>query len=376
MNEIERQVNFTKEHIEKIENFIKTEWFKELNESVLMCNLNDSENEIIQQIKRYIIFFMGRNSYNNDFNTLSNKFINFLEKYSRKEPPKFEKDENGFVNLLGSALPCGNGYNIDNKFKMGKRPIFNGMYIIGTLVATNGDFYLEKTDMNKRELYVSPNSKQETRYNPILAERVFGFFNVPVASYMLANNYPYTSILSKNFLQKNQEMIGFDELYSFNQNDEPDTYSKRIEMLENNIKMRYSTLLNTEDLNTLVKKLKLQYCKQEFVKRVIGPMDANLTNTSIILTTSGEDEVPEINIAPAYDLDLSFNAADEAYKMQNMYILKCNNDKSDINSLMSEFSKIDGFTEFVKECTDKIKQDNICKNILQEAYEQTRYKLL
>lgn len=146
-------------------------------------------------------------------------------------------------------------------------------------------------------------------------------------------------------------------------------------MLERNIEMRYRNLLGNEKTKELLDKLRLQYCKQEFMKLVMGPMDSNLGNTALILTNNGNPETPDIDISPAYDLDLSFNVAKELSASQKMDLLKTGDGQmANINSFIQEFKDLLGFKEFLTEFYEKIESRHAANEIVADAYQRTNFK--
>ena len=106
--------------------------------------------------------------------------------------------------------------------------------------------------------------------------------------------------------------------------------------------------MNDTDYQQLINKISLQFCIQSFIKLLIGPMDDNLGNTAIVLTHNGS--IPSIDIAPAYDLDISFNVENELKNNKKIDEIKDKNDNpSTIKSFINEFKDIPGFKEFLEQ---------------------------
>lgn len=176
----------------------------------------------------------------------------------------------------------------------------------------------------------------------------------------------------KDSCGENQELIHFCDFY--NPKDSEETYSGRIKMMERNILMRYKNFLGKKELNELLDKLRLQYLKQEFIKLVIGPMDCNLGNTALLLTNNPNQNMPQIDLSPAYDLDISFNVSLELVEKGQMEVLRTLDGKTaSINSFIQEFKDISGFRDFLQEFYEKIQNKSVAKTIVDNAYEKTNF---
>ena len=146
------------------------------------------------------------------------------------------------------------------------------------------------------------------------------------------------------------------------------------DLIELDLRVKYRNRMPDEDYKNLINKLKLQYAKQAFMKRIIGLGDETLDNIAIITTSSGEtDEMPQIDISPAYDLDICFNFQDI---VDFGIIGTSRNNKPKIIDVMREFKDIDGFREFVESIVSKVgkRRDRklAIKRIIKGAYEESK----
>ena len=374
---------FEKEDEELLRTYIKEPWFIELNDLVSICDLSGNEESILQNIKDYIWNVLAKNR-DDEFANATKNFLKFLESYTNKKEPCFKgKSDGSTFDTTQDLLEVSSGYHISidvMKQNLKKRAYAtNGLYSFASFIGTDHTEYLAKRSMESKGLPVYDDSRKQVDFNPIMAQCTFEYFDEPVAGYFLVHekSHPFRVILSKNFLETNQELVHFKDLYSSNSyvvDDKMDTYVGRIQMMESNIKMRYKNLLSPEKMQELLDKLKLQYCKQEFMKLVIGPMDCNLGNTALILTNNDDKEVPEINLSPAYDLDLSFNLAQIMSSKGSMSVMETSDGKvANINSFIKEFKDVSGFEEFLSEFYRKIENINASREIVDDAIDRTNF---
>lgn len=369
---------FNIEQEELLKRYIKEPWFKELNDYANICDLDCDENTILQHIKNYVWIFLAR-SNEEEIENSAKKFLQFLQDYKDTKEPCFKgKSEGDTFNTTEDLLWLSNGYHIYGnltRFQANKKALTaNGMYSFGSYIGTDHSIYLAKRSMKQKALPVSTDDRKEVDYNSIIAQCAFEYFQEPVAEYYLLRdtNNPFRAILSKNFLKDNQELIHFSDLYS-----DPystDIYSERIAMMKSNIEMRYKNLLGEEKTQELLDKLRLQYCRQEFMKLAIGPMDCNLGNTALVLTSKVEQCAPEIDISPAYDLDLSFNIAQSLSSKGNMSLMKTNDGRTaNIKSFINEFKDVSGFKEFIADFYKRIEDRHAANEIVANAFEKTNF---
>ena len=229
--------------------------------------------------------------------------------------------------------------------------------------------------MKSKNLNVSNSTKEEVDYNPLVAESFFRYFNNSVASYYVLkdNLSPFNTILTPSFLNDKQELIHLSDFY-VEEDGFVDTHTNRLNIIKNNLALRYKNKMHNEVFQQLIEKIELQYAVQTLLKQLIGPMDTNFGNTGIILTHEDNSSFPFIDIAPAYDLDISFNVAKELKESNNIsQVEDLNGEPVTISSLMSEFKNILGFKEFVEGAIQKISSNDVALEILDDVHERTNF---
>ena len=372
---------FEKEEEVVLRQYIKEPCFKELNDLVSICDLSSGEESVLQNIKDYIWNYLAYN-HEEEFASATKKFLQFMESYISREEPCFKsKSQGDTFDMTQDLLEISNGYHISLAFmkqNLSKRAYTtNGMYSFGSFVGTDHNEYLAKRSMNLKVLPIDPDNRKEVDYNSIIAQCFFEYFREPVAEYYLLSdrNNPFRVILSKNFMKENQELVHFSDLYSFSDStDLMDKYSARIALIESNIEMRYKNIIGIEKTQKIIDKLKLQYCKQEFMKLVIGPMDCNLGNTALLFTHKEGQSLPDIDISPAYDLDLSFNTAKNLSLKGYMSLMETSDGKpATISSFIKEFKYLQGFREFLEGFYKKIENRATVNEIVGMAYGKTNF---
>ena len=361
------------EQLNSIKTIIHTDDFKKINSIVNICDLEQSEDKIIQNVKDYIWLFIS-NSHSSLFNVDVNNFIDFFKNYSNNKKPVFTyPSENGEIkDLRYDFLVICNGYHIKHDYSYMHGGSVNGLYMAESYLGTDHKIYLSKRSMRVRALPVSDEAKMEVDYNSLLAESVFRYFSQPVASYYLGKRIvtPYNIILTPNFLDSNQELIHLSDLP--NNNDKyPFTHTGRLNMIIDCLTDRYKKNMTDTEFNKLIEKIQLQFCIQSFLKLLIGPVDINSGNTALVLTHNGTS-VPSIDISPAYDLDISFNVSYELDDGDNLSQLRDANGKfSTIMSLVKEFKDIPGFKDFLTKFVKTKLKHNIAKEVLDDVYKRT-----
>ena len=361
----------------KLRRYVQEEWFEELNSITNLCDNEANENTKIQNIKDYVFIYMttGREE---EFSERIKELIQYMEAYKAEKNPEFlGKSEGKTFDINKDLLYISNGYHINGKAKFMNNARYvatNGMYSSGSYMGTDHKIYLAKRSMNSRKLPVSPENKKEVDYNSIMAQTLFEYFDEPVSEYYLMHkeNSPCNIILTKNFLKNGQELIHLSDMYC--KDEDVDTYSGRRKVIKRNLEMRYKNIIDNEKMQKLLEKVELQYCRQEFFKLLIGPMDSNPSNTALVLTSKKNEDIPDIDISPAFDLDLSFNVAEELSKIDEMNIVK--NDRGETESLegfIEEFKNIKGFEEFLESFYEKAKIEDISNIIVDMAYNKTNY---
>lgn len=374
-----QEENFNEEQKEKLKRYYKEDWFKELNELVNICDLDQNEEVILEHIKNYIKYFVKQREMT--FSERVDMFIKALEAYSNKENIPFEKDEEGrIINLSKSGFTEENGFYMkDKKVELTAHKQL-GLYYRNIYVSTDRKIYLVKIAMDNKGQISGYEKGIETEYNPVLAQNIFEYFEEPVAKYLVAKieGFPNRIILTENFLQKNQELIHLCDFYELEKDEqdsseEKDTHSSRLKLIENNLRIRYERQMGKDKFEELLGKIKLQYVRQEFMKKMLGPMDNNFGNSGLILTTTGNDmDIPEIDLSPAYDLDLSFNIAEEV-EVSRTYT---DNGKDDMESYIDEFKNVEGFRKFLDGIVEKMQDEDLPEKLVNDTYEKTGLEFL
>ena len=365
---------FSKEQIDRIKKIIQTDDFQIINSITHICDLNQAEDSIIKNIKDYIwIYLTNRNS--SDFSVKVDEFISFIENYHTIKKPNFTNpSSDGNIHFLkDDYLMICNGHHIYNDFRFLKNMTTNGLYMGESYLGTDHKIYLSKRSMRSKSLGVSSETAKEVDYNSLLAESIFNYFSQPVAHYyLLKTNYNiFNSIFTTNFLNDNQELVHLADLFTEENDDYLDTHTNRFNIIREGLRRRYKKNMSDNDFQRLIDKLQLQFCIQSFMKLLIGPMDDNLGNTAIILTHNGTN-VPSIDLAPAYDLDISFNVANELASRNSMHqIMDFNGNPSTIMSLIKEFKDVPGFKEFLNNFVMTIMANNIPKEVINDVYKRT-----
>jgi len=364
----------SEKQLERIKKFIKTDNFYEINNIIIICDLNQNEDEIIKNIKDYIWTFLA-NSDKNIFSQKVDYFISFIENYSNIKRPSFTlPSKDGMIkNITDDYLVVCNGYHIHHDFRYLKDRRVNGLYMQESYLCSDHKVYLSKKSMRSRALQVSRETMMEVDYNSLLVESVFNYFSQPVANYYLVrtNLSPYNSIFTPSFLDNNQELIHLSDFVDEDKEDSLDTHSNRLNIIINSLTKRFKGVMNDNDFQNMINKVQLQYCIQSFMKLLVGPMDANYGNTGIILTHNNSS-VPYVDISPAYDLDVSFNVATRLKNSGNLSEIRdINGNSSTITSLIKEFKDIPGFKEFLNNFVGRLLDHNAPKNILNNVYERT-----
>jgi len=368
---------FSKEQLEKIKRIIQIDSFREINDIVNICDLDQDEENIIKNVKDYIWSYLAQ-VRDGQFFTSVNTFISFIENYYNFKEPNFTLPSNDgdLFDPKYDLLWICNGYHIygDYRYSKNSNTHGHGFYMLGSYLGCNHKIYLARNSMRSRQWPVSLEIAKEVDYNPLLAESFFNYFSQPVASYYLLRNKskPFNEILTPFFLKDNQELIHLQDLYIEDGNNFMDTHTNRLNLLKDNLALRYKEKMDADSFQILIEKIQLQYCIQSFMKLLIGPMDINFGNTAIVLTHENNSNIPSIDISPAYDLDISFRIADELMINNKLeQVCDANGNSSTIMSLVAEFKDIPGFKEFLEDVVKKISSHDIPKEVLDDVYRRT-----
>lgn len=350
---------FKEEDIEKINSHINENEFKKLCIKLNICSENDKPEEILEKVKEYI-----ENDMMGKFRgeTTTTNFLKSIEAYLKSK--NFIRDEAGYIDSK-LVLPIA---------KTAQR---EGLRTMKDVLGNDRKQYIVK----KAEGYNGPisalNNSKQAKYNPTIAYSLFKFLEIPCARNLMAyEKFPYYYIYSENFLEENEKMYGLDNNEFMNvefiiDDDNNITHKQIIEGIENTIKNKN---LSQEKKISLTKKIKLQYAIQETLKSLICSSDQNLGNTSLIVKEGDNGQIEDMNISPAYDLDLSFGLGEEMItRMSQSQILyrTTQEGKIDLESIINEFKDIDGYEQELEKIKNKL-NDNYIDKIFNMAYEESK----
>lgn len=352
-------MDFKDEDIEKINSYIKESEFKNLCIDLNICSKNDKPEEILEKIKGYIENdMMGK--YRGE--TTTSNFLESIEVYLQNKD--FKRDENGYIESK-MVLP------------ISKSTARGGLRTMQDVLGNDRKKYIVKRAEGYNGPISSLNNSKQAKYNPTIAYSFFEYLGMKSAKNLIAyDKFPNYYIFSENFLKENEKIYGLDNNEFINAKfitDENNniTHQQIIEEIENAIKNKD---LTQQKKITLIKKLKLQYAVQETLKSLICSSDQNLGNTSVIVKEGNDGQIEDINISPAYDLDLSFGLGEEMLeRMPQSQILyrTTKKGKSDLESIINEFKEIEGYSEELEKIKNKL-NDNYVDKIFDIAYKESR----
>lgn len=363
-------IEFTKEQEDRLKTYLGEDWLKELNGKV---NIYDEEASIDVQINHVLKYILNYcKSYDDDNKESIDNFFDLLEHYRTKTFREPIRDENGVIQLFKSGFNSGNAF-YTGKIKTVKAGSGKGAYVEGIYISPNRKEFIKKFSMDAKGQMQNYKHHTQSRYNGVIAHEVFEYFGEKSASYLAAiTKPPYYFLITENFLSNNQELITLEDFYLTEPEFEYRHHSDILELIKSNIFMRYRRAMEEENLNSIINKLKFQYSKQALLKRIIGLKDEKLGNIGIILTTNtNESQIPEVDISPAFDLDLSFNFAEECEMAQK----HTDSGEVDIRSFIKEFANTNGFREFVESIVRKVRNEDLAaETIINNAYNASKAK--
>ena len=357
-------MEFTEETSQKLIEYLKQEDIRNVCINLGIFSASDTLEEMLERTKIYITETM-RGKFIGDKAT--NKFLNVIKYYlTNNDFERFYGDEyipEGFINY-NLVLPV-------------VSEVRNGFRVSNDILGFDGKKYIVKDAEGLRMGAAGRKYVKDAKYNPTVAYAFFKFFGVPCARNLPAcEKIPQYCIFSENFLKENQKAYelddgkfidtGFiiDEEYNI-------THKQIMDAIEKTIQKKN---LSPDEVSSLNKKVKLQYAVQETLKCLICSMDQNLRNTSLIVTEGENGRIEDINVSPAYDLDLSFNLGEEMLNglPKNEILYRTTQDgKIDLVSIINEFKSVDGYKEALQEMKNKL-NDNYINEILDIAYEETK----
>lgn len=329
------EFEIVKEYIEKIKD---SEEFKKLDAFTHMTSVSKDRNpDIYENIKYYVSYFHDKKDCKEFFQPDYDFFMRFLKGYFNNEPGKLILDEKGRIDLTQTL-------HIVQPRKFGNE----GCFIDKSIMLTDGSIYFCKIPL----VFIGKSNVKNTacKYSALIASHIakkIGVEAVDITLGTAVNGQP--RIVSKNFLQPNQELITY-------------TDQDKVSIVEH-MKILEKELILRKFPKDEIEQTKFEFLKQEFVAKLIRLADQKAENSPII-TQTDEEGKKHVKMAPMCDLDFSFHIGEE-----NPYILtrKCDNGKDDIASFIEQYINYSGFCEFMD---SSIQQLNL-EEILKEIYEST-----
>lgn len=356
-------MNFTKEQEEKIKQYLEMDRINKMLVKIGIYNFDTAMSDKVEAVKTYISEdLMGK--FRGDIAT--EKFLKIIKLYlSNEDFERFDGDEyipNGFINY-NLVLPI-----------VGERR--DGFRVSSDILGFNGKKYIVKNAEGLKSGAAGRKYVRDARYNPTVAYALFKFLGVPCAKNLPAcEKIPYYYIFSENFLKDHEKMYAFDDekfmdtelIIDENNNI---THKQIMNGIEETVNKKN---LHPDKASKLCDKLKLQYAVQETLKCLICSMDQNLRNTSLIVKEGEDETIEDIDISPAYDLDLSFNLGEEMLRglPQNEVVYRTTQDgKTDLISIINEFKSVQGYKETLQEIKNRL-NGNYIDQIFDIAYEES-----
>ena len=343
-------VTFTREQEEKILEYMNSNRGRQILERLGVYKESNNLDMNIEFIKTYILEGL-RGKFSGE--KAINKFFTSMDFYVQNNDFKrFSGDEyipDDFIDYKVS-LPIRN-------------EAAGGLRTEGWILGPDGNEYIVKEAEGLRGEISGTRNKRDGLYNPVVGGSVFKFLGEEAAEFIPAcDKLPYYYMYSKNFLKPNQKMYGLDDenfmgcAFELDENGNI-SHTKIMQKIEETIKKKYGQELSEGQLKKICDKLKLQYATQETLKKLIKSMDENLGNTSIVVTVNKEGKMEDVDISPAYDIDLSFLLGEELLETDysNRILHRVTNDgKIDLKSMVQEFSEsVPGYKEKTDEFVAK-----------------------
>lgn len=277
-------------------------------------------------------------------------FCKFFEAYKKKENIIYHNEE-GYIDL--------------SKTLHMRQPVLyatgKGEFTDSYCLFTDGSIYISKLP-----LHYAPNKSgifdSSCKYSPIIATEIAKTLGIETSENVLGRKpNKHEVILSKYFLEQNEELINFyedpeepDEFVVQDKKEEKQNPYEKISNvfmeLEKNLKLRHYP-------KDQIEKVKFDFLKQEFLAKLIDLKDQKADNTGIITSIVGGKR--SVRIAPMFDYDFSFKAAEDS----SLRSRKADNGKADITSLIEQYKDYPGFLEFVKKSVNSLDMENIYESI-------------
>lgn len=311
--------------------------FKELDEFTKMTQMKEEE-DIYENIKYYLGLYYSRHDCKEFFQPDYEYFIEFLEHYLKDEPIEMFLDDNGYIDLsknLNLVRP--------SRFVGG-----SGCFIDNHKIFTDGSKYICKLPLNYKGK--SGISNKYCIYAPLIASYIAKQLNIESSEISLARTHSGCRILSKNFLNSNEEIV------TYTKDTEEALISEQLKQMEEALRLRKFPTNEIE-------KVKFDFLKQEFMAKLIGLKDQKVENSPLVVSVD-EEENKHVKMAPMLDFDYSFHIGE---KVPFMRVRKCDNGEVDIGSLIEQYNNYPGLKEFAINSMKSFDITQVFNNIFKET---------
>ena len=359
-------MEFSEEILNKLKSCIEDERVIDICKDLEIIKDKDSKDVRLEKIKEYISYDLIGNIRGE---SAIARFFRCINSYMNNDDLIRIDDEGYFTNGFVD-------YNVVLPLKENKDSKRSGVRVSSEVLGADRNRYILKTAEGLNGGVSGKKNARDAKYNPTMAYAFFKYLGEDCAEAIPGlEKAPYYYIFSKNFLQENQEMISIgNEQFT----------TKELVIDENNNITHQSIIeaigdfvqrldIDSERKEEISEKLIMQYAVQETIKKMICSMDENLGNTSFVMSKDKEGNLVDINISPAYDLDISFALGEEMQKAIGDIdqINRVTTDgRKDLVSLIYEFKSIPGYKEKMQNFVQKF-QDDYTNKIFDIAYEFT-----
>ena len=353
-------MDFTEDVLNKLKSCIEDQKVIDICKDLEILKEEDSTEIKLEKIEEYIDYdLVGRIRGQSAIV----RFLRCINSY-------IENDDLVRINDEGYSADKFVDFNLVLPIKENENGKRKGFRVSSEVLGADRNRYILKT---AEGLKGGTSGKKNTRYaiyNPTIAYAFFKYLGEECAEAIPGlEKEPYYYIFSKNFLKENQEMISIgDEHFT----------TKKLVIDENNNITHQSIIEAIEDFAQKSEvdsdKLKMQYAVQETIKKMICSMDENLGNTSFVISKDIDGNIENIDISPAYDLDISFTLGEEMQKAIgdiNQLNRVSKGGEKDLKSMIQEFKTIPGYMDKMQEFIEKF-QGEYTNEIFDIAYESTK----
>lgn len=330
-----------KEYLESIKD---TDKFAEIADFIKFTNYSSPET-LFGKISRFLGFFHERTDIQGDseqygsikhFVPNYNHFRDFYEAYKNCE---FEptRNEEGYVDLR-------------NTLYLEQPPMFArsmGWFTDAYLLFPNGGVAISKYPLHYKSSKAGVRDP-DCAYCAVIASGIAKSLGVSTSENTLARRKDgQLRILSKNFLRDNEEMITFMDDTKIQKS------SDLLAEIDQALMLRNYKATDIADV-------KFEFLKQEFLAKLIGLKDQKASNTGLL--TSIDALGRHVRLAPMFDYDYSFFIGEG----MDLPLFVCDNEKSDISSLILQYKDYPGFLDFARQAV-KLDMNSVYKRIYEDT---------